>query len=119
MPLFSALVASLFGGFVAFLLRFMGLQAAQRLAVYAMYITVTTAFLVAVFVCLSSLYGGLAGLISGGGGGGGGSWFRYFFMGVGMFIPSNAASVMACVASVWMGTSIYKVQKQGFQHWGG
>lgn len=117
MPLFATLMASLFSGLVGFLARFVSLQLAQRIAAYAMYIAVTAALLVTTLVCLSSLFGMLSALFSGGGFGGLG-WVRFFFMGAGMFIPANAGAVMSCIASVWIATSVYKVQKQGLHHYG-
>lgn len=117
MPLFSGLIASLFSGLVGFLARFLSLQLAQKIAAYAMYITVTVALLTTTLICLRSLFGMISGLVSGGGSVGVG-WVRFFFMGVGMFIPANAVAVMSCIASVWVATGIYKVQKQGLANYG-
>ena len=76
---------------------------------------VLTAFIASVHVCLSSLYSMVG---SGGGGGGGVGWLRYFWMGLGMFIPSNAGAVMSCLGSVWIGTEVYKIRKTGVQVFG-
>lgn len=116
MPLFATLMASAFSGLVGFFARFFALNLAQKLAAYAMYITVTVAMVASVLGCLHALVGMLASFSVGGGVSF--SWVRYFFIGVGMFIPSNAAGVLSCLASVWILTSIYKVQKQGLHNYG-
>ena len=115
MPLFATLMASAFSGLVGFLSRYLSLSLAQKIAAYTMYITVTIAMVTAVLVCLRSLAGMLTSLA---GVSVGTSWVSYFFVGVGMFIPANAGGVMACLASVWILTSIYKVQKQGLANYG-
>lgn len=118
MPLFASLMASLFSGVVGFLARFVSLQLAQKIAAYAMYITVTVALLATTLVCLRSLFGMLSALLSGGGLAAGLGWVRFFFMAAGMFIPANAGPVMSCIASVWIATSIYKVQREGLSNYG-
>lgn len=119
MPLFATLMASGLSAMVGFFARFMGLQLAQKIASYTLYIATTVAFLVTVLVCLKSLLGFVQTMFSGSYGLSGAlSWVNYFGMAVGMFIPSNAVPVIACVASVWIGTSIYKVQKQGLHNYG-
>jgi hypothetical protein len=72
------------------------------------WIALVAALLTTVFICLDSLYGMASAIFSGAGSGSG--WWTAFFMGVGMFIPSNAGAVLACVASVWLATNIYRVQ---------
>lgn len=115
MPLFATLMASCFSALVGFLARFLSLQLAQKIAAYTLYIATTVAFLASVYVCLSSLMGWVTGFTLPSGGLG---WVARFLMGLGMFIPANAGAVLACVSSVWIGTSIYKVQKQGLHNYG-
>lgn len=109
MPLFAALFGSIATAFVSLFSTFLGYRVALKLAAYTTWITVFTAFLVSVFVCVSSLLA----MIASGPGTGGAPWASFFLMGLGMFIPSNAASVLACLGSIWISTSIYAVQKQG------
>lgn len=110
MPLFATLFGSAVTALVQLFGLFMSYRVALKLAAYTVWIAVFTALLVSVFVCVSSL---LAMLTAGVGGGVGGAWVQKFWVGLGMFIPSNAGSVIACVSSVWISTSIYSVQKQG------
>lgn len=110
MPVFAALLGSLFSGLVSSLAQFMSFQLALKFAAYTVWIALTAAFVTGVAVCLSSLLGMLSG-----GGGGGGSWVSWFWIGLGMFIPSNAAAVVSCVGSIWIGTSVYKLQKQAVE----
>lgn len=118
MPLFATLVGSLSGALVGLFGRFVGFQAALKLAAYTTWLAIFTAFLASVYVCMSSLYAMLGGLLSGTGSTGGVSWISYFFMAVGMFIPANAGAVVACVGSVWIATGIYKFQRDAIQHFG-
>ena len=110
MPLFSVLFASISSAVAAFIGYLEAARVALKLASYTAWIVLLAAFLVSTFVCISSILSMLSGV---GGGGGGAGWVSYFMMGLGIFVPSNAAAVMACVGSVWISTSIYKVQKQG------
>lgn len=114
MPLFSTFMASALSGLVGFLARFMTLQLAQKLAAYTLYITTTVGFLAAVFICLQSLFNSSVAATAALGV----SWTARFLMGLGMFIPANASAVVACVASVWIGCGIYKIQKQGLHNYG-
>lgn len=107
MPIFAAFLLSICNALAALFARFIGIEAAIKLAAYVAWIGLLTAMLTSLYVCLSSLYGMASGLFGGGGGGG---WVSMFFMGLGIFIPSNAGAVMACVASVWLSTNIYRVQ---------
>lgn len=108
MPLFATFLLSICNGLATLFARFMGIEAAVKLAAYVAWIALVAALLTSVYVCLSSLYGMALGLFGGGGAGTG--WVSMFFMGLGIFIPSNAGAVMACVASVWLATNIYRVQ---------
>lgn len=110
MPLFASLFGSAITALVQLFSLFMSYRVALKLAAYTAWIGVFGALLVSVFVCVSSLLGMLT---SGIGGGSGGVWVSQFWVGLGMFIPSNASAVLACVSSVWISTSIYAVQKQG------
>ena len=115
MPLFAKLFTSIAAGLVSLFSTFLGYKVALKLAAYTTWIAVFTAFLVSVFVCVSSLLGMVTSTV---GSTAGGSWMPYFWMGLGMFIPSNASAIMACLASVWISTSIYKVQKEGIMNFG-
>lgn len=110
MPLLAGFIGSMVAGLAGFLARWIGFQAALKLASYLTWIAVATAFLASTFVCVSSLYG----MISGGGGGSG--WVRWFWIGLGMFIPSNSVAVMSCIASVWIATSVWKIQRVGIEN---
>lgn len=116
MPLLVSFIGSVSGALATFFASFMGMQAALRFAAYTAWMLVLAAFLVTVAVCLNSLLSMAQALISGTNGSGIG-WVSYFFMGVGMFIPANAGAVLSCVASVWIGTSVYRVQKHGIENY--
>lgn len=109
MPLFATLFGSLATALASLFSLFFGYKTALKLAAYTAWIGILSALLVSVFVCVSALMSGVyaaaAGLSLG--------WVARFLMGLGMFIPSNAVTVMSCVASVWIATSIYRVQKDG------
>lgn len=109
MDIFGTFLGLLATAFASLFSTFMGFKVALKLAAYAAWLVIFTAFLVSVYVCVSALYAGMAGLLSGSGGSG---WVAYFFMGVGMFIPANAGAVVSCVGSVWIATGIYQFQKQ-------
>jgi len=110
MPLFASLFGSAVTALVQLFGLFMSYKVALKFAAYTAWIAVFTALLVSVFVCVSSLLGMLTSGVSAPGGA---EWVSKFFVGLGMFIPSNAAAVIACVSSVWISTRIYAVQKQG------
>lgn len=110
MPIFAALLLSLCNALATVFARFVGIEAAVKLAAYVAWLALLTALLASLYVCLSSLYGMAGALFSGSGGSGLSAWVTMFFMGLGMFIPANAGAVMSCVASVWLGTNIYRVQ---------
>lgn len=110
MPIFATLFGSAVTALVQLFSLFMSYRVALKLAAYTAWIAVFGALLVSVFVCVSSLLGMLT---AGMGSGTGGAWVTNFWVGLGMFIPSNASAVIACVSSVWISTSIYAVQKQG------
>jgi len=109
MPIFAALLLSLCNALAVLFARLMSVEAAIKLAAYVAWMALVVALLGSVYICLSSLYSMASGLFSGSGATGG-SWVRFFFMGLGIFIPSNAGAVIACVASVWLATNIYRVQ---------
>lgn len=115
MPIFAGLVMALCNGFVSIFGTFLAMKTAVKLAAFAALITLVTAFLVTVYICLSSLHSMIAGMLTGGGGSG---WVSAFFMGVGMFIPANAGAVIACIGSVWIATSIYKFQRDAVLSFG-
>lgn len=114
MPLFASLVASLGGALVSLFSRFLGIQAALRLASYVTYIAITAAFVASVYVCV----GGLLSMVQSlsGGAPSASNWVGYFFMGLGMFVPANAGGVMSCVGSVWLACNVYRLQQVGTIH---
>lgn len=116
MPLLAGLLASLSSAFAAFFVQFLSLRVAAKLAAYSAWMVLMSAFLVSVFVCVSSL---LAMLTTGPGSGAGGpGWLSYFMMGVGIFIPANAAAVMSCVGSVWIATYVFQTQAKALATYG-
>lgn len=115
MKLFALFLGTLAQGFLALFSRFMGFKAALRLASYAAWITVLTTYAASVIVCVGSLASMVA---SASGGSGASEWLWRFWMGVGMFIPSNAGAVIACVGSVWIASSIYAMQRDGLVNFG-
>ena len=122
MPLLATFIGSLSSALVGLFSRFLSFKVALQFASYTTWIAVLSAFLLSVYVCLSSLFGMVGALSSGGGGGGGGgglagSMVSMFFMGVGVFIPANAGAVISCVGSVWIATSVYKIQKHGISNY--
>lgn len=117
MPLFATLVMGLANGFYLVFGSFLAMKTAVKLAAFAALITIVSAFLVTVFICISALHTMIAGLLSGGGAGA--EWISRFFMAVGMFIPANAGAVIACIGSVWIATSIYKFQRDAVLSFGG
>lgn len=111
MPLLANLLLSAMNALAAFFGRFMAMQVAVKFAAYTAWIALMVTFIGTVHVCLSSLYSLAGPLFSGGVGVSG--WERWFFIGVGMFIPANAGAVVSCLASVWIGTSVYRIQSIG------
>lgn len=73
-------------------------------------IAVMAAFFVAVKVCVGSLLGMVSSGV-----GSGGDLLGWFMMGVGMFIPSNAGPVLACLGSVWIACVVYRLKVDGLR----
>lgn len=115
MPLLATFIGSLSSALVSLFSRFLSFKVALQFASYTAWIAVLSAFLLSVYVCLSSLFGMVGGLVPGGGLAG--SMVSMFFMGVGVFIPANAGAVISCVGSVWIATSVYKIQKHGISNY--
>lgn len=116
MPLLSQLLTGLFSSLASLLGLLFVQDVAVKTATYIAYIAITSAFLVATFACVNSLWSMAAGYFSGSGG-----WTSIegaVAMGLGMAIPSNAATVLACCASVWTGSRVYMLQRQGLVHFG-
>lgn len=111
MPLFATMVAGLGSAFVSLFSKFMGIQAALKLASYAAYLSIIAVFTASVYVCIGGLLTYVSGFQPSGGGGGG--WVQYFMMGLGMFIPSNAGGVLSCIGSVWLACNVYRLQHVG------
>lgn len=116
MPLLSQLLTGLFSSLASLFGLMLARDLAVKTATYIAYIAITSAFLVATFVCINSLWNMAAGYFSGSGG-----WDTIpgaVAMGLGMAIPSNASTVLACCASVWTGSRVYMLQRQGLVHFG-
>lgn len=111
MPIFAALFASISGGFAALMSTIMAYKMALKLTAYTTWIALTVSFLAAMFVCVNSLWIAATAYFSGGGSistvGGA------IAIGLGVLIPANAGVVLSCCSSVWLGTQVYKLQKQG------
>lgn len=117
MPLLAKLLGSLAAALASFFSIFWSYHVALKLASYTAWIAVLGSFLTSVLICLNALYG-LVVSATGGGGGGEGGYMAYFWMALGVFIPSNAAAVISCIASVWVASSLYKIKKQGIHTYG-
>lgn len=117
MPLLAKLIGSLAAALASFFSIFWSYHVALKLAAYTAWLGVLGAFLTSVLICLNALYG-LVASATGGGGGGVGGYMAYFWMALGVFIPSNAAAVISCIASVWIASSLYVIKKQGIQNYG-
>lgn len=109
MPLFAQLFASIALGLANLFARWLTFGVSMKLAMYTTWMVTFSAFLVAVYVCINGLYAQVSTFSVSSGA----SWERFFFVGLGMLIPSNAGAVIACVSSVWIATAVYKVKKQG------
>ena len=105
MPIFAAF----FGACMTGLMTFYGtVLAAQQAIVWArrtFIIALMAAFLVAVAACVSSLLGMIAGA----------SLPARFTMGLGMFVPSNAVAVLACMGSVWLAAVVVRLKIDGLR----
>jgi hypothetical protein len=116
MPLLATLMASLASGLASLLSVMMGYKLALKLAAYTAWIVVTTAFLATTFICITALWSMAAGFFSGGGSMA--TVSGAIAIGLGVIIPSNAATVLSCCSSVWIASQVYKLQKQGLIHFG-
>lgn len=114
MPVLAIFLSSLTTAVISFLVKFFTERVAIALASFVIWLGVLTAFAASVHFCLASLQS----FVTTSTGGGGSSWIKYFWMGLGMFIPANASAVMSCVGSVWLGTEVYKIRKAGLQIFG-
>ncbi|TAM39760.1 MAG: hypothetical protein EPN61_12025 [Burkholderiaceae bacterium] len=110
MPIFAKLFGAFGVGLVALLSQFMAARVAVKLAAYLTWMAIVVSMVTTTAFCVGNLMDMVAAFISGGGAGAAG---HYLAMGIGMFIPSNAGAVMGCIASVWLITSVYKLQKTG------
>lgn len=117
MPLLAKLVGSLAAALASFFSIFWTYHVALKLASYTTWLVVLGAFLTSVLICLNALYG-LVASATGGGGGVGGGYMAFFWVALGVFIPSNAAAVLSCIASVWIASSLYVIKKQGIHTYG-
>ena len=104
MPLLATLVAACINGLISFFGLWMAAGTAIKVARRVFVIALMAAFLVAVKVCMTSLLGMVAG-VSG--------LPHKFLVGLGMFIPSNAGAVIACVGSVWLACVVVRLKRDG------
>lgn len=114
MPIFAALFSSVAGGFAALFSAFLARDLALKTASYTAYVTITGVFLATTYVCVHSLWSMVMGFFSGAGSIK--SVSGAIAIGLGMLIPSNAATVLACCASVWSACQVYRMQKTGIVH---
>ncbi|SFQ45802.1 hypothetical protein SAMN05216567_116149 [Variovorax sp. OK605] len=117
MPLLATFLGWAVVALANFFGRWMLAQTAMRIAGYVVFLSLVTGFTLAVSGCLTLLSGYLTGG-SGGGSGGESNWSRYFWIGLGIFIPANAGGIMSCLASVWVACQVFKMQKIGVLYWG-
>lgn len=115
MPIFAGVFITAMQGLISFFATFMSAQLAVQWGRRVFIIAVMAAFFVAVKVCVGSLLGMVSSGVGGGGGGGGGDLLGWFTMGVGMFIPSNAGPVLACLGSVWVACVVYRLKVDGLR----
>lgn len=114
MPIFATLFSSVAAGFAALFSAFLARDIAMKTASYTAYVAITAAFLTTTYVCIHSLWSmamsffGGAGTIKTIGGA--------IAIGLGMLVPSNAATVLACCASVWSACQVYRMQRTGIIH---
>lgn len=116
MPLFATLIGSLASGIAGLLSTIVGFKLALKLAAYTVWIAVTAAFVATTVTCITSLWFMASAYFAGSGGTG--SIGGAIAMGLGIIIPSNAATVLSCCSSVWIASQVYKLQKQGIIHFG-
>ncbi|MEO8059057.1 MAG: hypothetical protein ABI671_12080 [Burkholderiales bacterium] len=109
MPIFAAFVGACMSGLMTFYGAMMTAQQAIAWARRTFIIALMAAFLIAVKVCVSSLLGMVAGA------GSGGALPARFVMGLGMFIPSNAVAVLACMGSVWIACVVVRLKIDGLR----
>lgn len=105
MPVFAAYIGSLFSGLVGVFAQFMSVQLAIKFAAYTAWIALTVAFVAGVVTCIQTMVDMLSMFANGSG------WWRWFFIGLGMFIPVNGAAIISCQGAIWIATNVYKLQK--------
>lgn len=103
MPIFAQLVLSIWGALVGLYSTFFTYQTAVKWARITFVVALTVAWLVAVKVCLTALLGAANGATLG-------SMPSRVLMGFGMFIPPNAAAILACMGAVWLGCFVFRLK---------
>lgn len=107
MPIFATLVAGAINGLISVYALALSYQQAIAWGRRTFIVLLGAALLAAVSVCVTSLFdmipSALSGLPTG------------FLVGLGMFIPSNAAAVLACVGSVWLACVVYRLKLEGLR----
>lgn len=103
MPIFATLVSACINGLMVFYGAMMTAQQAIKWARRTFIIALIAAFVQAVSVCVGTLLGAVStsGLPS------------RFLMGLGMFIPSNAVAILACMGAVWLACFIFRMKIDG------
>ncbi len=120
MPLLARFIGFLATGFVAVFSQILSYQIALKAAAYASWIVVLTLFLSTTIVTLTGLWSKVSSIF---GSTCGGDWsscsaVQFLGMGLGMFIPENATSCISAYGAIWIGTSIYKIQRDGIHTYG-
>lgn len=112
MPILARYIGSVAIFFSEIFAKYLGQKAAISLGSFLAWLSVLTAFVTTVSVCLNSLHSTVqAGVATAG------PWAAKAAMGLGMFIPSNAGAVLSCMASVWIGCAVYKIRKTGIHNY--
>lgn len=105
MPLLAALLNASYLWIVGFASNVMWYVHTIAWARRAFIVSVGVAFFAAIAACMSALLS----MVSGAG------LPSRFVMGLGMFIPSNAVAVMACLGSVYLACIVYRLKLNALQ----
>ncbi len=116
MPLLASFIGGLASFFAGLLAQFMSFRLAIKYASFLAWATVIVGYATAVSVCLATLRGLLLGALGAFGAPSADNWMGFFSMGIGMVVPSAAPAIIACVASVWIATQVFKIQRQGIEN---
>jgi hypothetical protein len=107
MPLFATLVSAAINGLITFFSLAMSYQAAIAWARRTFIIGLGIAFITAVATSVTLLLGMVPSALSG--------LPSKFLMGLGIFIPSNAAIVLSSIGTVWLACVVYRLKLEGLR----